>query len=198
MHDKDFLNFERMKNITILDFLKTGHLGPVHLGMSLQDVVAQFGPPSEQYQLRNGFLLAYGGWEIHFAQAKPHPAFLIHHDELLYDCHNHDEVLQLENTFFQLDLGIIKPFTTVRLKDMKQWLDREKIAYHIKQEEGQPLMKLNNGVYVDFLDVEPVVPLVGVHACPGKNLELQQNQAKIAQIDDFVLYTIGIFQPPNK
>ncbi len=47
----------------------------------------------------------------------------------------------------------------------------------------------------DFLDVEPIVPKVGVHACPGKNLALQQNDGKIENLDDFVLYTIGIFAP---
>ena len=186
-----------MKTIKILDFLKTGHLGDVHLGMTIPEVIAVLGQPTEQYQLRNGFLLAYGGWEIHFAQESPHKAFLIHHDELVYDCTNHDEVIRFENEHFALDLGIIKPFTQVRVKEVKQWLDAAQITYHIEPKEGQPLMKLNSGVYLDFLDVEPVVPEVGVHACPGKNLELQQNTEKIALIDDFVLYTIGIFRSPR-
>lgn len=179
--------------MTLLDFFKTGKFGPIHLGMTIPEVVGALGQPTEQYQLRKGFLLAYGGWEVHFAEEKPHKAFLIHHDELLYDCTNHDEVIRFESDVEELDFGAIKPFTQVRVKHIKAWLDQEKIAYHLKLKEGQPLIKLNSGVYLDFLDMEPVVPEAGVHACPGKNLELQQNDAKIADIDDYVLYTIGIY-----
>ena len=172
----------KKKTIQLIDFFRTGHLGPIHLGMSLQEVVVQLGAPTEQYQLKNGFLLAYGGWEILFKQEKPHLAFLIQHSELLYDCTNHDEVIRFESDLFGLDTGIIQPFQHVRLHNMKDWLDQEKIAYHIERKERQPLMKLNSGIFIDFLDVEPVIRI--------ENKEIPVT--KIEKMDDFILYTIGI------
>ncbi len=162
-------------------------MGPVHLGMTLSETISVLGPPTEQYKLRKGFLLAYGGWEIQFKEEKPHRAYLIQHSELLYDCINHDEVIRLESDHFQLDMGIIKPFTQVRLKDIKAWLDKEKVAYHIELAPRQPLMKLNSGVYLDFRDMEPVVPIPG--QCMPKK------KPKITNMDDFVLYTVGVFSP---
>ena len=175
------------ETIQLLDFLKTGQFGALHLGMTIPEVVSAFGAPTEQYQLRHGFLLAYGGWEVQFKEEKPYPAYLIQHSELLYDCTNHDEVLQLVSDKYQLDLGIIKPFTQVRLKDIKAWLDTNKVAYHIKLKKDQPLMKLNSGVFLDFLDMEPVVPIPG--QCMPKKKPV------IEDMDDFILYTVGIFNP---
>jgi len=171
--------------IKLLDFLKTGQLGPLHLGITIKETVSAFGAPSEQYQLVTGFLLAYGGWEIQYRQEKPHQAYLIQHGELIYDCTNHDEVIQLVSDNYELDLGVIRPFTQVRLKDIKGWLDKEKVAYHIKLKAGQPLMKLNSGAYLDFLDTEPVVPT------PGQTTP--ETKTKIENVDDYILYTIGIF-----
>lgn len=184
------------QNIKIIDFLKKAQIGDIHLGQTIKEVIGILGPPTEQYDLRNGFLLAYGGWEILFTDKKPYQSFLIHHDELLYDCTNHDEVIAFQSDLVNLDLGIIKPFTQVRLKDVKAWLDKENVHYHVKLKEGQPLMKLNSGVYLDFLDKEPVVPQPNVHSCPAKNIELQQND-KIQDLEDYVLYTIGIFNHPT-
>lgn len=119
-----------MTIVNIAHFLKTGTFGGVRLGMTEAEVIKCLGTPDWRSDSgKETFMFSYGQWEIHFLMENSNKAFLIHNDHLLYDCINHDEMLQFQNSTFKIELDFIKPFTHVRLKDVITWLEKEKVSY---------------------------------------------------------------------
>jgi hypothetical protein len=185
-----------MTIVNLAHFLKSGSFGGVQLGMTEPEVIKCLGTPDWRSDSEGDvFMLSYGQWEIHFIlDNDSYKAFLIHNDRLLYDCINHDEMLQFQNNTFTIELDFIKPFAHVRLKDVVTWLENEKVAFSLLEDkEYEPLLRLESGVYLDFTDIEPILPKSdGLHWGPGRQQSLQENEIRIENSDNLILYTIGI------
>ncbi|SHH90652.1 hypothetical protein SAMN04488109_5987 [Chryseolinea serpens] len=183
-----------MTTANIAHFIKSGTFGGVRLGMTEAEVIGCLGTPDWRSDSKGeAFMFSYGQWEIHFLTKNSGKAFLIHNDHLLYDCINHDEMLQFQNSTFKIDLDFIKPFAHVRLKEVITWLKREKVPFSFQDKDYEPLLKLESGVYLDFTDTEPISTKdSGFHWGPGRQQDLQENETRIENSGNLILYAIGI------
>lgn len=138
-------------------------------------------------------MFSYGWWEIHFLKDNANKAFLIHNKQLLYDCENHDEMLGFENEMFRLDTDFVKPFKYVSLMEVLRLMEHEGAGFSIVNEEREPILKFDSGVYMDFTDVEPIIPKPdGFHWGPGGGQWMMDGDKRVEHSDDLILYTIGI------
>lgn len=183
-----------MKNaVSILNFIKTGKFGNVRLGMTDIEVVANLGAPESKFGSEEAFLFSYGRWEIHFLTANQNKAFLIHNDNLLYDCNNHNEMVEFENDHFNIELDFIKPFEHISLRNVVTMLKQQHIAFKLIDEDFQPLLQLENSVYMDFTDAAPISANgSGVHLEYGKGQDLRPEEKQVKHREDMLLYALGI------
>lgn len=114
--------------------------------MTEAEVIECLGSPEWRSDSGDGSMFSYGRWEIHFLKSNSNKVYLIHNDALLYDCINHDEMLQFQNDTFRIELDFIKPFAHVRLKEVMTWLEREKVSFSLQDKDYEPLLKLESGV----------------------------------------------------
>jgi len=183
-----------MRKGSIIDFIKTGSLGGVTLGMSEEDVVSIMGPPENRLETPDAFYISYNWWEIHFLKEKSgHKAILIHNKSLLNNVINHDEQIQFKNDQFEIELDFIEPFKHIRLKDVEELFTTEGIGFELVEKDWLPLLTTESGVYMDFSDTEPVsFAPEGIRWGPGRNQRLQRDEKRIENREDWILYTIGI------
>lgn len=181
------------KEIRILDFIKTGVFGGVQLGMTDQEVIDILGHPEDEGGSEDAFSFRYGWWEIHFLRKNQNKAFLIQNDHLLNDCINHNEMIEFENRHFKIELDFIKPFEHIRLKEVIAILNEQKISFKLIDEDYQPVLQLENLVYMDFTDSEPISEKgEGLFWGPGRNQELEEGEKRIEESENLILYSIGI------
>lgn len=179
--------------ISIIEFVKTGMFGDISLDMTKKEVESIMGEPDGHFDSGDSSLLNYGWWEVHFLRSNANKAYLIHNDHLLYDCTNHDEMIQFENDHWKLELDFIKPFQHIRLRQIIEILDGHNIGYKLVNEDYQPILQLENKVYMDFTDTEPFKTKgEGFSWGPGRNQGLQSGEKRIKKSEDLILYTIGV------
>ena len=183
-----------MTIINITHFIKTGTFGGVRIGMTEAEVIGCLGSPEWRSDAEDAFMLSYRRWEIHFLKSNSNKVHLIQNDHLLYDCINHDEMLQFQNNRFKIELDFIRPFAYIRLREVMIWLEREKVSFSLTEDKDyEPLLKLESGVYLDFTDTEPILPKgSGVRWGPGRQQDLQENEIRIENSENLILYAIGI------
>lgn len=161
--------------------------------MNDKEVFEILGEPDDRTDYDEVLMFSYGRWEIHFLKDNSNKAFLIHNKQLLYDCENHDEMLGFENEVFRLDTDFVKPFKYVRVREILNLMEKEGVGFSIVNEEREPIMKFESDVYMDFTDVEPVIPKPdGFHWGPGRRQGMQEGEKRVEHSDDLILYTIGI------
>lgn len=179
--------------IRILDFIKTGKFGSIQLGMTDKEVINILGQPENEGGSEDAFFFSYGWWEIHFLRDNQNKAFLIHNDHLLFDCTNHDEMVEFENKHFKIELDFIKPFEHIRLRKITSILNEQKIHFKLIDDDYQPILQLENSVYMDFTDSEPISEKgEGLYWGPGMNQKLQEGEKRIKEPENLILYSIGI------
>lgn len=182
-----------MKTVSLLEFVKTGSFGGATLGMDDKEVLQLLGEPDGEDDYEEVLMFSYGWWEVHFLKDNSNKAFLIHNKQLLYDCENHDEMLRFENEKFRLNTDFVQPFKYARVRQILDLMDKEGIGFSIVNEEREPIMKFDSGVYMNFTDVEPVIPKPdGFHFGPSRGQRMIDGDKKIEHSDDLILYTIGI------
>ena len=185
------------KIISLLQFIKTGNFGGAVLGMTDEEVKASLGMPEDVHYGDEAILFRYGWWEIHFMRTNGNKAFLIYNDHLLYDCTNHDELIEFENKELKLELDFLKPKQHYRFGQALSYLDNQEIDYQLVDREFQPMVQLDNHVYMDFTDTEPTIPRGTQFAWgPGRGQDLQQGEKRLENTEDWILYNIGAYQPP--
>ncbi len=188
------------KTIHLLDFIRTGSFGGVKLGMTPKEVVNILGKPTHDHGTPDSILLGYGWWEVHLSKHKGNSAYLIYNDHLLYDCSNHDEMLELDSELAELDLDFIKPMEHVRFHQVITLLNHEKIPYRVVNKPYQPMIQTENQVYLDFSEFEPE-PYddededEDEDECleSEKEYDPHEGYQKIEKVDDWILYTIGTY-----
>ena len=180
------------KQISLLEFIKTGSFGGAILGMTDKEVVDFLGEPDWKDETPDVIWFTFDNWEIHFLKSNNNAAFLIHNDHLLYDCVNHDEMIGFENDKVKLNLDFIKPFNHIRLKQILGILEENKMKYNLVNEDYKPLLQLENNIYMDFIDSEPSLERAdGFYWGAGNKRNLNEEENKIKNQEDFILYTIG-------
>lgn len=183
-----------MKKVSLLEFLKTRSFGGVRLGMTEDEVLAQLGEPEGRMENPDSFFISYGWWEIFFIKdTVPYTVTLIMNKHLLYDSTNHDELLEVKNQHFELQLDFIKPFEHVRLKELVALLESENIPHSFPNKDFSPAIQLENGVFLDVTDTEPTgFAKEGIRWGPGRGQRLQKDERRIEDPWDFILCAIGI------
>ncbi len=144
-----------IKCISILDFLKTGRFGQLTSDINVDDVITILGLPDNRIDTPDVTMFSYGRWEIHFLCSNSSKIFFIQNDSLLYDCLNHDEMIEYKNDYFIIDLDFIKPFEYVRLNELILLFKNNSIAYTV---EDDFQLNLTSGVYLTFTDTKPEIP----------------------------------------
>lgn len=183
-----------MKKVSVLEFIRTGSFGGVKLGMTEQEVIAILGEPEGKMENPDAFFISYGWWEFYFVKENSEPPVsLIMNKHLLYDCENHDEMIQFKNDHFELQLDFIKPFAHVRVKELVALLESENIPHFFPNEDYKPAIQLENGVFLDVTDTEPTgFAREGIYWGPGRGQRLQEDEKRVEDPWDYILYRIGI------
>jgi len=178
-----------MISINILDFLKTGQFGLIKLGMNIDEVIKILGQPENRLDSPDAILISYGYWEIHFLCNNNNKVFLIQNDNLLYDCTNHDELIEFKNDHFTINLEFLKPFEYIRLEKIIDILKANNIEYQLNHNKPYHL-ELANGINLGFTDNEPIIPKKdGFHWKHNNN----NIETHIKEQKDYILTSIRIW-----
>lgn len=179
-----------IKAISIIELMKTGRFGGVGLGMSDKAVLEILGEPESMHESEDAFLFYYGRWEAHFLRGAVNELFLIQNDQLLNDCKNHDEMIQFENSIFKIELDFIEPFKNVRLREVLDVLNHHQIKYILSHPGASLLIKLENNVYLDFINIESSIKVKdGFSWGPGYSFK---EGSQISEMNDYALCALGL------
>lgn len=179
-----------MTTIYLKDFVTTGKFNSVTLGSTKDEIVQALGDKFDSFDLGKTQSILFGWYEF-FYWTDTGKVLGIQNDHLVADCINHDEMINFQNSDWQLDTWFLKDYQNVTFDEIKKLLDKEGIAFRIQPTyEGcdENIIKcLSSGVTFDFCNRYSPVQL------NDKGHYKQLKEVKIENENDFVLSGIRLF-----
>ncbi len=179
------------KTISLKEFIRTGKFGTIEVGKSTkQDVIDLMGENFDFGDFYETQIIKYGWYEF-FYWTETEVVFAIQNDHLQFDCSNHNEMIEYENSQIKIDSWFLTVNKDITRSEIMEILTKENIEFtseRFSPNVALEHLKLKNDITIDFSDE------IRTWAEDKITGEYERHEEPIAQQKDYVLNGIRLFR----
>jgi len=154
-----------MITVSLKDFILTGKFGPVHTGMTMDEVIDILGIPGSvnHFQVSTG--INYAWYEFFFDPEQDNRLTAIQNDHLMHT-DEYAQGLAFANSRFSIDTWLLETGRNISRNEIMTVLEAENIPWENVPFYDLDIIKLESGVTLDFDVVNGEEVLNGIRYFP--------------------------------